>query len=76
LLQSREVSALGEQFEAALERGHSQGGLPGQDAGTSGLKVKHGRTRSAARRGCFGHPLEEFTGAPILAFIEGKDRFL
>src|SRR5215212_10276405 len=75
-MQSSELTALREQLQSKFERGQTQRGLAGKEAGTSGLEVKEGSPPSAAARSRFRDPLEEFGGTTIFAFVEYKDGFL
>jgi hypothetical protein len=75
-VQAGELPALREQLETTFDGGHPQSGLPGEDPGASRLEMKEGGPMSAARIGSPSNPLEEFGGAAILAFVEGKVRLL
>src|SRR5512134_510782 len=71
LMQPWELPALGQQFESASQRRHAQGGLSGQEAGASGLKVEKRGAWTCTGRSRLGDPLEELTGPAIFTFVEG-----
>jgi hypothetical protein len=71
-----QLSALSEEFQSAFKGGDAQCSLSRKDSGASGLQVKHRSARSAAGVSRLADFFEEFTGAPVVTFVEGEVRLL
>ena len=76
LMESLQLTALGQQLESAFQGGDSQMRLSGQDTGAAGLQVKDRSARPTATICCLGKSLEELAGPSIFPFVKGKIRLL